>query len=57
MQDGDLLEYRTSYPDPSMEELLVESLRFESGYIEVLKRPGLGIELKRKVLETIKWKG
>lgn len=57
MPDGDLLEYRTSYPDPSIEELLVEPLKFENGYIEVPKGPGLGVELNRKVLNKITWRG
>lgn len=57
MPDGDLMEYRTSLPDPSMNDLLVESLKFENGYIEVPQEPGLGIELNRKVLEEIRWTG
>ncbi|NVM54364.1 MAG: mandelate racemase/muconate lactonizing enzyme family protein [Candidatus Helarchaeota archaeon] len=57
MPDGDLMEYRTSLPDPSINDLLDEPLKFENGYLEVPKGPGLGIELNRKVLESIKWKG
>jgi L-alanine-DL-glutamate epimerase-like enolase superfamily enzyme len=40
-----------------MNDLLVESLKFENGYIEVPQEPGLGIELNRKVLEEIRWTG
>jgi D-galactarolactone cycloisomerase len=57
MPDGSLMEYRTSFPDSSMEELLVEPLKFEKGYLEVPKEPGLGIELNKKVVEEITWKG
>jgi L-alanine-DL-glutamate epimerase-like enolase superfamily enzyme len=57
MPDGSLMECRTSLPDPSLEELLVEPLKFEKGYIEVPEGPGLGIELNRKVVEKITWKG
>lgn len=49
-------EVRTSFPDPSMEELLEEPLKFEKGYLKVPKGPGLGIKLNRKVVEKIKWK-
>lgn len=51
-----LMEYRTSLPHASMQELLEEPLRFAKGYIEVPKAPGLGIELNRKVVEKIEWK-
>jgi L-alanine-DL-glutamate epimerase-like enolase superfamily enzyme len=57
MPDGDLFEYRASYPDPLIEELLVEPLKIKNGYIEVSKRPGLGIELNREVVEKFTWKG
>jgi L-alanine-DL-glutamate epimerase-like enolase superfamily enzyme len=53
MPDGDLMEYRTDNPDPSMMELLAQPLKFENGYIEVPQKPGLGIELDRNVLEKI----
>ena len=57
MPDGYLMEYRVSDPDPSMEEILMKPLKFEKGYVEVPKKPGLGIELNRKVVNKIKWKG
>jgi len=53
MPDETLIEYRTSLPDLSIEELLAEPLKVEKGYLEVPKGPGLGIELNRKVLEKI----
>lgn len=57
MPDAGLLEYRTSYLDPSMEELLVEPLKFDKGYVSVPKAPGLGVELDEKVVEKIAWTG
>ncbi|MGA2971732.1 MAG: mandelate racemase/muconate lactonizing enzyme family protein [Candidatus Bathyarchaeia archaeon] len=56
MPDGDLCEYRTSYPDASMDELLLKPLKFDKGYIEVPNAPGLGIELNKEVVEKIMWK-
>jgi len=56
MPDESMMEYRTSLPDASMEELLVEPLKLERGYIEVPKRPGLGIELNRRVVEELAFK-
>lgn len=57
MPDGDLLEFRTSLPDPSMNELLVDPLKLKDGYLEVPQGPGLGIEIDRKVLDKIAWSG
>jgi len=54
MPDGDLVEYRTSDPDPSMLELLVDPPKFRNGYFEVPQTPGLGIELDRRVVEKLK---
>jgi L-alanine-DL-glutamate epimerase-like enolase superfamily enzyme len=40
-----------------MEKILLEPLKFEKGNIEVPKKPGLGIELNKKVVDKITWKG
>jgi D-galactarolactone cycloisomerase len=57
MPDNDLMEYRVSMPDPSINELLLEPLEFKDGLFTVPEGPGLGVELNREILKRIAWDG
>lgn len=54
--NGFLLEFKHA-PDPLMNEILVEPIEQKDGYVEVPRKPGLGIEFDReKALEEFPFK-
>jgi D-galactarolactone cycloisomerase len=49
-----IMEYTRVPPEWLWEDLLTEPLEFKNGYLELPKRPGLGIEINENVLEKYK---
>ncbi|MEM2875745.1 MAG: mandelate racemase/muconate lactonizing enzyme family protein [Candidatus Bathyarchaeia archaeon] len=50
-----IMEYTRWPPEWLWEELLNEPLEFKNGYLELPRKPGLGIEVNEKALERYKW--
>ncbi|MCW3987222.1 MAG: hypothetical protein NWE87_02780, partial [Candidatus Bathyarchaeota archaeon] len=54
--NGFLLEYKCA-PDPLFHEIFIEPTKQEKGYLEVTKKPGLGIQFdKEKALKKFPFK-